>query len=82
MPEITHATVSDRVKARMDTLGLRPEDVASRAGCSTQSVHNWLKSAENMRACNVRPLARALRCSPLYLLGLLERPGKAEPVDA
>jgi len=71
------ASIADRINERMEALGLTNEDVASRCRVSVQSVVNWRRDAERIYSFRLPALARALKCSVIYLLGLSDRIGSA-----
>lgn len=58
------------IKERMDTLGLRQQDVASRAGLSRQYISDLVagKRGTRLSARTQHQLARALRVSPSRVL--------------
>ena len=69
-------TISSRIAARMEALGLSFVDVASKCSVSPQAVRNWCKDADRIYSYRIATLARALKCSITYLLGLSNRVGK------
>lgn len=62
--------LGELIKERMDALGLRQQDVASRAGLSRQYVSDLVtgKRGARLSARTQQQLARALRVSPSRLL--------------
>ncbi|MBD3571679.1 XRE family transcriptional regulator [Brevundimonas diminuta] len=63
------ATLADRVRERMDALGLNPFATAKRAGLKTGYVHDLLRGkVVNPGADKLRALAIALEASSAYLL--------------
>ena len=69
----TEVSISDRVNERMEALGLSPAKLAGECGVTEACVRNWMKDASRMYAVNLRKLARALKCSVGYLLGLTNK---------
>lgn len=68
--------LGELIKERMDALGLRQQDVASRAGLSRQYVSDLVtgKRGTRLSARTQQQLARALRVSPSRLLASVASP--------
>ena len=77
MPNTAEVSISERIRKRMEALGLADVEVAAACGVSEQTVRNWKVNADKMWATNLRPLARALKCSVPYLLGLTDKTGRS-----
>ncbi|MBJ2237034.1 helix-turn-helix transcriptional regulator [Pseudomonas fluorescens] len=58
---------SDRVKQRMEALGLRATDISERTGVSRTTVSFWLSGTNGAKGKNLLALAKALDCSPEWL---------------
>ena len=69
-------SIAQRVKDRMFKLELPPAAVAAATGVTEQTVRNWCRNADRMYAIHVPRLARALRCSVTWLLGLSQSVGR------
>ena len=70
--------VTDRIRARLDTLELTPRAASLRAGRQPFAVRDILSGKNsNPKADLILDLARALVCSSDYLLGLSDAPGAA-----
>jgi phage repressor protein C with HTH and peptisase S24 domain len=57
----------DRVRERMDALGLRATDVSEKTGVSKTTVTFWLAGTNGAKGKNLMALAKALECSPEWL---------------
>lgn len=63
------------IKYRRDYLGLTLEQVADLVGVNKSTILRYENGEiEKMSVKNLIPLAEALHCSPLYLLGLIDTP--------
>lgn len=61
--------IQDRIKERRKALGLTLKDVAKALGVSEGTVSRYESAdIQNMGVNKLTPLARVLRCSPVYLL--------------
>lgn len=71
-------TVADRVKARLEVLGLSPRAASLRAGRQPYAVRDILSGKNaNPKADLILDLSRALVCSTDYLLGRTDDVGAA-----
>lgn len=68
-------TIGERIKQRRIELGLSQEELAKRLGNKSRaSVCTVEKDKEDMTTDRVRKYAKALECSPAYLMGWEEKP--------
>lgn len=58
---------SERLKARMDALGLRATDISEMTGVSKATVSFWINGTNGAKGKNLTSLARALDCSAEWL---------------
>jgi len=58
---------SERLKIRMDALGLRATDISERTGVSKATVSFWINGTNGAKGKNLTALARALDCSAEWL---------------
>lgn len=66
---------SEILKYRRHFLGLTLEQVADAIGVNKSTIMRYERGdIEKMPVQSLQPLADALRCSPLYLLGLIDTP--------
>lgn len=74
------ASVGQRIKDRRIQLGLSVDELAQRLGKNRATVYRYESDAiENLPVTVVGPLAKALQCSPAYLMGW-EEDAEATPV--
>lgn len=67
---------ADRVQRRLDDLGLNPFSAARQAGLEAGYIRDILRDKiKEPGAAKLTALATVLRCSPDYLMGLVENPG-------
>lgn len=67
--------IKDIIKTRRLSLGLTLEEVSKQVGVSKATVMRWENGdIENMRTDKITKLAKALRCTPAYLMGWVEAP--------
>jgi transcriptional regulator with XRE-family HTH domain len=75
--------VGHRLRQRRRTLGLTQRDVAARLGelgaTTTNKALSSLENGATLDAAKLPELARALRCSVTYLLGLTDDPRQWVP---
>ena len=71
---ILNMEFKDRLKARMEAMGLRPTDISERAGVSKATVTFWLNGTNGAKGKNLLALASALNCAPEWLSS-----GKGDP---
>lgn len=64
---ILNMEFKDRLKSRMEALGLRPTDISERAGVSKATVTFWLNGTNGAKGKNLLALAKALSCTPEWL---------------
>lgn len=69
-------SIARRVRDRMFKLNISYAQVAGEAGVTEQTVRHWCRDADRMYAIHVPRLARALRCSVMWLLGLARHVGR------
>jgi phage repressor protein C with HTH and peptisase S24 domain len=74
MFRILNMEFKDRVKMRMDALGLRNTDISERAKVSKATVSFWLAGTNGAKGKNLLALADVLVCSPTWL-----ETGKGKP---
>ena len=67
MFRILNMEFKDRVRSRMDALGLRATDISERTGVSKTTVTFWLAGTNGAKGKNLMALAKALDCSPEWL---------------
>ncbi len=66
---------SEIIQYRRKYLGLTLEQVADACGVNKSTIMRYERGdIEKMSIKNLVPLSAALRCSPLYLLGMIETP--------
>lgn len=66
---------SEIIKYRRNYLGMTLDQVADLVGVNKSTIMRYEKGdIEKVPVQNLQPLAHALRCSPLYLLGLIDTP--------
>lgn len=67
--------IGKRIKERREEMHLTLEDVAKRAGVAKATVCRYEKSViENIPSDRIEKIAKALNCSPSYLMGWEEYP--------
>ena len=70
-------TVAARVKARRESLGLSQGELAKRLGLNSRSSISRIENnGDDITLRDVGRLAKALECSPLYLMGWDEEENK------
>ena len=65
-------TIGDRIKQRRLELGLSQDEVAKKVGYQSRSSINKLESSRNLPLTKVEMMAKALECSPGYLMGWVD----------
>lgn len=72
--------VGERIKARRLELGITQEELARRMGLTNRATvcHAERDTGEQMTSKTLANYARALHCSPVYLMGLTDDP---EPLN-
>jgi phage repressor protein C with HTH and peptisase S24 domain len=65
--DFCNMSIGERIKNRMNELGLRPKDVIQKTGVSKGAVSQWASDAVSPKGENLMNLARALRCKPEWL---------------
>jgi SOS-response transcriptional repressor LexA len=79
---ILNMEFKDRVKQRMDTLGIRATDISERLKVSRATVTFWLNGTNGAKGKNLLSLAELLDCSPTWLeTGMGEPPKSGENVS-
>ena len=72
----------DRIKERMDALGMNPSSVSLEAGLSRSAVRDILSGkAKNPGITTLHSIARVLKCSDNYLMGYTEEKHYGEATD-
>jgi SOS-response transcriptional repressor LexA len=72
----------DRMKQRMDALGLRATDVSERVKVSRATVTFWMNGTNGAKGKNLLLLAELLQCSPTWLeTGTGEPPSDGENIS-
>lgn len=67
--------VYERIKARRKEIGLSADDVADALGVSRATVYRYeCADIEKLPTTIIEPLAKVLRCSPVYLMGWDDNP--------
>jgi transcriptional regulator with XRE-family HTH domain len=61
-------TFNDRITSRRKELGLTQQQLADAVGISGVSVYKWEAGINTPKGQNLFSLAKALRCSPTWLL--------------
>lgn len=62
-------TIGERMKERRIELGLSQEELAKKAGYKSRSSIQKLESSRNLPLVKVEKMAKALNCSPAYIMG-------------
>lgn len=78
------AIQTDRLRERLDALGLNPAKASKLAGLSSDTIRNIMRGqSKNARSDTISALARILQCSVPYLLGdeALGADPRVEPAD-
>lgn len=70
-------TLGERIRRLRLRHGFTLQQLATRCGVSNVAVHHWEAGSRSPLACNIRPLARALRISVEMLLTGHEDPHTA-----
>ena len=73
----TKSELCKRIEARRLHLGISMTTIAARVGCTVEAVKAWCAGANEPQIRYLRPLAAALHCHPLYLLGVQDQPGSS-----
>ena len=79
---ILNMEFKDRLKARMEAMGLRPTDISERAGVSKATVTFWLNGTNGAKGKNLLALASALNCAPEWLSSGKGDPGRKPQANA
>ena len=73
--------IKDKLAARRKDLGLTLEDVGKMVGVGKSTVRKWETGGiANMKRDKIALLAKALKVSPAYILGLDEKPNNIIPI--
>ena len=67
------ATISDRIAARIEHLGLSREAVAAAVGVTGNTIDNWRMGSNAPQSLHLVSLAEVLKCSVGYLLCVTDR---------
>lgn len=62
-------TIGERIRQRRIELGMTQEELAKKAGYQSRSSINKLESARVLPSRKIELMAKALECSPAYLMG-------------
>lgn len=62
-------TIGERMKERRIELGLSQEELAKKAGYKSRSSIQKLESSRNLPLTKVEKMAKALNCTPAYIMG-------------
>ncbi|PSW14760.1 helix-turn-helix domain-containing protein [Photobacterium sanctipauli] len=68
--------ISDRIKERMQALGLKGVDISKATGVSSGGVSQWVNGMTKPRGEKLIALARVLDCEPDWLLFGEQKPSK------
>lgn len=60
-------SIKDRIRSKLDELGMTQADLADRVGVSRATITFWLRGDHGLKADNLMKLATALGCSPSWL---------------
>ena len=76
-------TVGEKIKQMRIELGLSQDDLAKRVGYKSRSSIQKIENARRLPLPKVEVMAKALECSPSYLMGWLdeEETPTTHPVD-
>lgn len=75
--------IGKRIKERREEMHLTLEDVAKRAGVARATVCRYEKGViENIPSDRIEKVAKALKCSPSYLMGWEEYPSDMSKLTA
>jgi len=67
-------TIGERIKVRRKELGLSADELGEILGKNRATVYRYESNEiENMSIAIIAPLAKALKCSPSYLMGWEEK---------
>lgn len=61
---------AERIKQRRKELGLSQEDLALKLNVDRTTVAKWESGNNNLKQSKVKEIAKALNCSPVWLVGL------------
>ncbi|ASX25887.1 S24 family peptidase [Candidatus Williamhamiltonella defendens] len=70
--------ISDRIKQRMKTLGLKGVDITKTTGVSSGGVSQWVNGATKPNGEKLISLCKALKCQPDWLLYGKDEPSKPQ----
>lgn len=74
--------IYDRIKARRKEIGLSAEDLASALGVSRATIYRYESAEiEKLPTATLVPLAKALKCSIPYLMGIEDSLPEIELTD-
>lgn len=59
--------MKERIRSKLDELGMNQADLANRVGVSKATITFWLRGDHGLKADNLMKLAAALGCSPTWL---------------
>lgn len=68
--------INDRIRNRMESIGLRQKDLVAKTGASRGTVSLWINGPSEPQGENLLKLARVLSCPPEWILH-----GTGEPND-
>lgn len=59
-----------RIKERRAELGLSQEELAEKTGVTRTTVAKWESGENNLKQSKIKTIAKALDCSPVWIVGL------------
>ena len=75
-------TIGERIRQRRIELGMTQDELAKKAGYQSSSSINKLESARVLPSRKIELMAKALECSPAYLMGWSEEEERANDILA
>ena len=73
---LLNMNTNDRIRKRMEAIGLRQKDLVAKTGASRGTVSLWINGPSEPQGENLLKLARVLSCQPEWILN-----GTGEPDD-
>ena len=72
-------TIGDRIRQRRKELGLTQEELANKMGYSSRTaISNVEKGGEDLTSTRIEKYAKALECTPSYLMGWTGTPNQTQ----
>lgn len=59
---------SQRLRARMQRVGIQANELAERVGVTPGAVGNWMSGENEAKGSNLRKVAEVLKCDPAWLI--------------